>query len=71
LYLGENKKETNKWFQAQGHRVPMGGTKYGFIRSIAQKNSYCQEANEPSTHFLLANALEGVAQNNEAKRRAS
>ena len=37
LYLGENKKETNEWFQAQGQRVPTGGTKYGFIRSISQK----------------------------------
>lgn len=37
LYLNENKKETDKWFQAQGHRVPMRGTKYGFIRSITPK----------------------------------
>lgn len=37
LFLNENKKETDKWFQAQGHRVPMGGTKYGFIRSIQLK----------------------------------
>ena len=34
LYLNENKKETDKWFQAQGHRVPMRGAKYGFISSI-------------------------------------
>ena len=34
LYLNENKKETDKWFQAQGQPVPMRGTKYGFIRSI-------------------------------------
>ena len=35
LFLGENKKETNAWFQAQGQlSVPMGGAKYGFIRSI-------------------------------------
>ena len=29
-----NQKETDKWFQAQGHRVPMRGAKYGFISSI-------------------------------------
>ena len=37
LYLGENKNETDSWFQAQGQLVvPMRGTIYGFIRSIAQ-----------------------------------
>ena len=46
LYLGENKKETNQWFQAQGHRVPMRGTKYGFIRSIAQKPKSVNSSDE-------------------------
>ena len=37
LYLGENKKETNAWFQALGaQEPPLGGTKYGFIRMISQ-----------------------------------
>lgn len=36
LYLNENKKRTQKWFQACGIQVPLGGTKFGFIRSIAQ-----------------------------------
>ena len=35
LYLGENKNETDSWFQAQGQPVPMRGTIYGFIRSIS------------------------------------
>ncbi len=37
LYLGENKKETKSWFQALGTQtLPLGGTKFGFIRSISQ-----------------------------------
>lgn len=36
LYLCENKKRTRKWFQACGILVPLGGTQYGFIRSISQ-----------------------------------
>ncbi len=42
LYLGENKKETKSWFQALGTQtLPLGGTKFGFIRSISdsQKKS--------------------------------
>ena len=36
LYLDENKKRTRKWFQACGIQVPLGETKFGFIRSISQ-----------------------------------
>ena len=35
LYLNENKKETNHWFNALGRSTPFGGTKFGLIRSIA------------------------------------
>ena len=35
LYLGENKKETKKWFNALGRSTPLGGTKFGLIRSIS------------------------------------
>lgn len=35
LYLGENKKETKKWFYALGRSTPFGGTKFGLIRSIS------------------------------------
>lgn len=39
LYLGENKKETNAWFQALGaQEPPLGGTKYGFIRILSQSD---------------------------------
>ena len=34
LYLNENKKETNQWFNALGRSTPFGGTKFGLIRSI-------------------------------------
>ena len=36
LYLSENKKRTRDWFQAQGTQLPLRGTKFGFIRSIAR-----------------------------------
>ncbi len=35
LYLNEDKKRTRAWFQALGNSVPLGGTRFGFIRSIA------------------------------------
>lgn len=35
LYLNENKKETNHWFNALGRSTPFGGTKFGLIRSIS------------------------------------
>lgn len=38
LYLNENKKRTQQWFQACGIQVPLGETKFGFIRSISQNN---------------------------------
>lgn len=34
LYLGENKKKTVRWFQANGIQVPCGGTRFGLIRSL-------------------------------------
>ena len=34
LYLDEDKKRTDTWFQALGRSTPFGGTKYGPIRSI-------------------------------------
>ena len=36
LYLNEDKKETRSWFQACGNlNVPLGGIKYGLIRTIS------------------------------------
>lgn len=39
LYLGEDKKRTRNWFQALGTHLPLGGTKYRYIRSIPQPAS--------------------------------
>ena len=54
LYLGEDKKRTREWFQACGIQVPLGGTKFGFIRSIAQRkysvnSKFSISENIPST----------------------
>jgi len=39
LYLNENKKKTRNWFQVCGiSNVPLEGTKYGLIRSMAFEN---------------------------------
>ena len=35
LYLNKDKKRTLDWFQARDKVVPLGGTKFGFIRSIS------------------------------------
>ena len=40
LYLNENKKETDAWFQALGAQLPLlGGIKYGFIRTISHSGN--------------------------------
>ncbi len=53
LYLKDNKKEINAWFQARGIDVPLGGTQLGVIRSIDFKDSIPQSEadvnNEVST----------------------
>ena len=40
LYINEDKRKTRKWFQACGIQVPLGETKFGFIRSISQKSEF-------------------------------
>lgn len=37
LYLNPDKKRTKAWFQARGTSVPLGGTKFGSIKSIAHR----------------------------------
>lgn len=39
LFLKENKKEIDAWFQARGINVPLDGTQLGVIRSIDFNNS--------------------------------
>lgn len=36
LYLDVNKRRTRQWFHACGIRVPLGGTKFGFMHSISR-----------------------------------
>lgn len=41
LYLSENKKETKSWFQSLGtQELPLGGSRFGFIRSISQTDGF-------------------------------
>ena len=49
LYLNENKNETDRWFQTQGQPVPMSGTKYGLIRSIANIGGSVNSGDTSST----------------------
>lgn len=61
LYLNPNKKETSAWFQALGIRVPLGGKRFGFIRSIAGdtqnvKYSYAGQTAKTADHDMLATA---------------
>lgn len=60
LYLGENKKETKAWFQALGNDVPLGGTKFGFIRSIPQ-NFEMSTPSAKKSHNLTEEAAEQAA----------
>lgn len=48
LYLKDNKKEINAWYQARGIDVPLGGTQLGVIRSIDFNDSISH--NEPSVN---------------------
>ena len=51
LYLDENKKRTRQWFQACGIQVPLGETKFGFIRSISQKADSVKDNTPNSPKF--------------------
>lgn len=62
LYLSENKKRTREWFQARGIIVPLGGTKFGVIRSIAYSdmnvNPSAEISPETKTKFSLQSPVE-------------
>ena len=53
LYLDENKKRTRQWFQACGIQVPLGETKFGFIRSISQKADSVKDNTQNSPKFSV------------------
>ncbi|MDO4389233.1 MAG: hypothetical protein Q4C31_09315, partial [Eubacteriales bacterium] len=57
LYLSPDKKRTRTWFQARGNVVPLGGTRFGFIRSIAPSDGsvkFSLRENVEQTKDLLA-----------------
>lgn len=68
LYLNEDKKRTQNWFKARDIIVPLGGTKYGFIRSIAQPVESVKQSPRRKTQLtdreILVNAFGYVAQDN-------
>ena len=67
LYLNENKKETDKWFQARGNSVPLGGTKYGLIRSI----SLVEQKVNPSDEISSENSSKPVQKSRKANSQTS
>ena len=76
LYLKDNKKETNAWFQACGINVPLGGTQLGVIRSIDFNGSIAQNAENvnsgnKSVRWSLNNLSKDAAIHYNDKNRAS
>ena len=76
LYLCENKKETKAWFQALGtQKLPLGGKRSGFIRSISQispksqgKEQKSRKTAETEREYLeLAAPVDGFLTNIELK----
>ena len=69
LYLDEDKKRTRTWFQACGIQVPLGETKFGFIRSIPQKKENVKKqlkksssSYAPTFYSQMSKVVEGVKQ---------
>ena len=70
LYLGEDKKETKAWFRLLDNDVPLEGTKFGFIRSISQKElSVKHQKKKTSNREILATALESVAKDEKERTK--
>jgi hypothetical protein len=75
LYLSEDKKRIREWFQACGIQVPLGETKFGFIRRISYNPEFVnkkfskRDTESISNRSLLANALESTAQNDIEKNK--
>ena len=64
LYLNEDKKRTRKWFQVCGNSVPLEGTKFGLIRSIAYSEPESNTDFQPS----LRDSAEGDTKEETADR---
>ena len=67
LYLNEDKKRTLNWFQACGIQVPLGETKFGFIRSISHKDKTVKKqlkkdssSYAPTFYSQMGKVVEGI-----------
>ena len=59
LYLSENKKETKSWFQSLGKQtLPLGGKRFGFIRSISQSDEVVNHNNKKTFEEISDNGEE-------------
>ena len=68
LYLSENKKETKAWFQSLGTQtLPLGGNRFGFIRSISQSDALVNTASKKSLEKASRELDSGYATPEEAK----
>lgn len=71
LYLNPNKKETIARFQARDNDVPLGGKRFGFIRSVAEKNGNVKsrfsmkDTEEEKNAYGKDNRLDVLIQNSE------
>ncbi len=70
LYLCENKKRTQKWFQACGIQVPLGETKFGFIRSITQSFEKIKDNSDISNSHSIAAPINEETKANNRKKNA-
>ena len=62
LYLNLNIEKTQTWFQALGNDVPLGGTKFGFIRRITDKLKKVNSENKAAKGTELKIKKEPVSQ---------
>ena len=62
LYLNPNIEKTQTWFQALGNDVPLGGTKFGFIRRITDKLKKVNSENQAAKGTELKIKKEPVSQ---------
>ena len=54
LYITEDKKKAKDWFQASHINMPLGGTKFGFIRSITLSNDLVNRFSLDTDYMRLA-----------------
>lgn len=73
LYLDINKKRTRDWFQTLGTHLPLSGTKFGFIRSIAQDtenvNLQLQDPSQITDREILATLAEAAVRSDDDRKQ--